>query len=90
MERSEALRRVEHMTAESREREAYYRGTQDGALAALAPALGVPSTVQHQLMGRPFRLTIEWLDDDFADPRYEDVARRMAKAAATRVQAGGL
>lgn len=76
---------IRQMTAESRERDAYWRGTQDGALSALAPALGVPGPVQHQLMGRPFRLTIEWLDDDFEDPRYEEVARRMAADAAQRV-----
>jgi hypothetical protein len=74
------------------EEAAYRDGVQDGALGALAPALGVEHTAgqpTHTLMGRRFKVTIEWLDGPL-DPRHEGVARKMAERAVERQRQRGL
>lgn len=80
-----ASQQIDAMSRESNLRQAYYDGHQDGALSTLAPALGVePGDGQptHTLMGRRFRVSIEWIDP--VDERDLSVARQMAERAQQR------
>jgi hypothetical protein len=67
-------------------RAAYQDGLQDGAMSALAPALGVQPQegFTHTLMGRRLTVSIEWLDGPL-DERELETARLMAQRALDRI-----